>query len=286
VPEGYSIERKPAFQDTDSAADWSTQAAPHPGSVNLSLPPATNTPTPSPVVSPSASPTSTATTTPTPTQTCTPTITKTPTPTNTPIPTPPEARLLLSEILYDPVALEPAEEWIEIYNAGGSPLDISGYKLGDEETLGGSEAMLVFPTGTLLSPGQVLVVANRADSFEQAYSSEPDFEILETLPQIPNLAPYLAWSAGSLNLNNIGDEVLILDSGDRPVDSVSWGTSDWAFSPPAAVVPEGSSLARCPSNLDTDSYVDWCAQQEPSPGEIHLTTGNLKSILKAGIAKK
>ena len=286
APEGYSLERKPAFQDTDSAADWSVQSAPAPGSVNLSLPPATKTPTLSPIFSPTASPTSTASATPSPTQTRTPTITLTPTPTQTPIPTPHEAHLLISEILYDPVALEPAQEWIEIYNAGGSALDVSGFKLGDEETRGQIEAMLVFPPGTMLSSGQVLVVANRADSFKLAYAYTPDFEIEDTLPEVPDLEPYLEWSSGGLNLNNFGDEVLILNSDDQPVDTVSWGTSDWAFVPAAALVPEGHSLARCPSNLDTDTYADWCARQEPNPGEVNLVMLTLKSASKGGWVKK
>jgi hypothetical protein len=286
APQGYSLERKPANQDTDSAADWNLLSAPAPGSVDLSLPLATNTPTPSPILSPTASPTNTASATPSPTQTRTPTITHTPTPTNTPIPTPPEARLLISEILYDPVALEPAQEWIEIYNAGGSALDISGFKLGDEETRGQIEAMLVFPAGTLLAPGQVLVIANQAASFKLAYVCTPDFEIEDTLPGVPDLEPYLQWSSGSLNLNNFGDEVLILNASDQPVDTVSWGTSDWAFDPAAARVPEGHSLARCPSNLDTDTYADWCAQQEPNPGQVDWIKLTLKSISKRRRVRK
>ncbi len=45
--------------------------------------------------------------------------------------------LLVSEVLYDAVGTEPDKEWIEIYNAGASAIDLSNYKVGDEETPGG-----------------------------------------------------------------------------------------------------------------------------------------------------
>ena len=50
--------------------------------------------------------------------------------------------LLISEVLYDVVGTEPDGEWIEIYNAGASAIDLSGYKVVDEDEQGGGEGML------------------------------------------------------------------------------------------------------------------------------------------------
>ncbi len=46
--------------------------------------------------------------------------------------------LVVSEVLYDATGTEPDGEWIEIYNLGGLTIDLTHYKVGDEETFGGA----------------------------------------------------------------------------------------------------------------------------------------------------
>ncbi|HEX7975793.1 MAG TPA: lamin tail domain-containing protein, partial [Anaerolineales bacterium] len=46
-----------------------------------------------------------------------------------PIPIP--ERLLITEVLYDPVGAEPGCEWVEIYNAEDHKIQLGGYKIGD-----------------------------------------------------------------------------------------------------------------------------------------------------------
>jgi hypothetical protein len=238
VPEGYTLERKPASVDTDSAMDWIGQASPNPGEVDLSLPP-TLTPTPQ--------------------------IGGTPVPTGT-------LHLLVSEVFYDPAAsLEPAGEWIELYNAGNAPLSLTGIKLGDEESQGQGEGMLRFPDGTLIQPGQVVLVANQAAVFFAAYGFNPDYEMVNSEIDIPDMLKYGAWASGVVNLNNSGDEIVLMDSTDQWVDAVSWGASTFFFDPAAPDVQEGHSLERYPPGQDTDSALDWRDQANPSPGQVDLT---------------
>jgi hypothetical protein len=104
--QGSTLERFPAYIDTNTAQDWRKLSQPKPGVVDLSPP----------VV---------------PTQT--PTPTKTPGPT----PTPFGGGLLISEVLYDHASVE----WIEIYNTLPQTLALSPFKIGDEETQGGGEGM-------------------------------------------------------------------------------------------------------------------------------------------------
>ena len=98
---------------------------------------------------------------------------------------PPPGRLVLSEVLYDPLAEEPSGEWIEVYNAGGNSLDLSLYRLGDAEFQGDSEGMFAFPPGTLIASKQVVVVANQALAFAQEYGLS--FPILYDLDGSVNL---------------------------------------------------------------------------------------------------
>jgi hypothetical protein len=302
VADGHSLERRPVYQDTDSAQDWADQASPNPWSVDMSTPTltststSTQTATPPLTVSPSgtvtASPTATTSQTPgasgtltatlTPTPRTTPTITGTPTSTatssatptvtftstRTPQATPLEARLLISEVLYDPSGTEPDEEWVELYNGGGSVLDLTGYKVGDEETYGGTEGMYRFPDGAHLVSGGVIIIANRASAFEASFGFMPDYELVESIPGVPNLLKYSDWSGGSVYLNNNGDEVLVLDPADVLVDAVSWGDSTWAFDPSAPDVDQGHSLERRPVYQDTDSATDWVDQPSPLPAVV------------------
>ncbi len=277
VSEGHSMERYPVDQDTNTASDWVEQARPAPGEGSLS------TPTPTPTVTHTA--TSTGTVTPTPTgtyftdtpdirtHTPTPTITLTPSPTLSPTCTPtaestePQGVLLISEVLYDPNGSEPAGEWFELYNGGGSLIDLSFHKLGDEETQGGGEGMYQFPSGATLAPDHYLIVANQAVEFIVAYGFAPDFELVDSDPSVPDMLPYSSWASGAISLGNPGDELILLDGSDQWVDTVSWGSSSWAFNPPVAAVVQGHSIARLPVYLDTDTAGDWVDNVTPSPGE-------------------
>lgn len=250
-PEGSSIERYPPYVDTDTARDWRTRLSPDPWGVDLSMP----TATPAPIA------TSTMTAVPEPTFTPTPTL----------IPTPFDKILLISEVFYHPEKNDPYGEWIEIYNPGTDPIHLEGFKIGDEETKDGYEGMLLFPSDTYIQPGQTLVIANHALTFFDNYGKRPDFEMVDSRPDVPNMIKYTAWATGPVILANSGDEVLILDALDNVVDAVSWGGSAWAFDPPAIPAVKGHSLERYPPGQDTNSSLDWRAQSDPDPGSVDLT---------------
>ena len=305
VNPGHSLERRPVYLDTDQASDWVDRAQPMPGQVDP--PSATQTPTLTPTATGTQTPTATSTFTPTPTSTFTPTLTHTPTrtdtptmtatptltptitdtplftftptptasptltPTSTPTPTPtPILGLLISEVLYDPTGVEPQREWIEIYNAGDQAIQLGNYKIGDCQAEGGGEGMYQFLPGTSLASKHVLIVADQAAAFIAEYGFQPDYEFVESDPDIPNLTSDATWCSGVINLGNINDELLILDSSDIVSDALSWGGSSWAFNPPCPDVAEGHSLERRPVNVDTNSAADWIDQSQPNPGQVTL----------------
>ena len=81
------------------------------------------------------------------------------------------------------------------------------------------------------------------------------------------MLPYSSWASGAISLGNPGDELILLDGSDQWVDTVSWGSSSWAFNPPVPAVVQGHSIARLPVYLDTDTAGDWVDNVTPSPGE-------------------
>jgi len=116
------------------------------------------------------------------------------------------------------------KEWIETHSVATDTVVLSSYKIGDEEERGGGEGMYQFPEGASVEPGGVIVVALKATGFYALYGFNPDFECSDT---DPDMVRYAAWASGSIRLGNDGDEVLLLDETDVPVDVVTYGTGDY-----------------------------------------------------------
>lgn len=84
-----------------------------------------------------------------------------------------QADVIISEIMYNPASSEPFNpdenmvEWVEIYNAGDAPVDVSGWMLMDED---GKTAGL--PRNTTLGPKQAVVIAPgglKVEQFREAW---------------------------------------------------------------------------------------------------------------------
>lgn len=178
--------------------------------------------------------------------------------------------VLITEVFYNTPDPEPELEWYEIYNRGGVKINLSRYKIGDGETKGDHESMYIFPDNASILPGQVVVIATRAASFKSYFGIPPDYEIIASDEQVPNLSKYRKWATGNTNLSDEGDEVLILNEEDIIVEAVSWKNSTFAFKPSVEDVPEGSTIARKPANFDSDRASDWIEPLKPSPGTVDL----------------
>ena len=178
--------------------------------------------------------------------------------------------VVISEVMYRPVGVQPDQEWIELYNPGSGAIDLSSYKLGDEETRGQGEGMFKFPVGAVIAPNGVLVIANKAAAFATLYGFQPHYELSESDPTVPNLNKYSAWSSGSVALSDDSDELILLDGDDSIIDIVAYGRSSYPlFQPTVALVDKaGISIERFPSDMDTDGFADWRAQIASSPGVV------------------
>ena len=112
-----------------------------------------------------------------------------------------EGHAVISEIHYHPAdASQP--EYVEITNPGGAPLDLTGHRFSKGITFS-------FPGGTLLNPGDHLVIAASG-----------------ALPGA------LVWAAGTLD--NAGETLQLIDADSNVVDRV-----DYAPLPPWPAEPDG-----------------------------------------------
>ncbi|MFZ5886016.1 MAG: lamin tail domain-containing protein [Chloroflexota bacterium] len=175
--------------------------------------------------------------------------------------------LLISEVFYDTPGTDSDEEWIEIYNPTSFAIDLGNYKLGDEETQGGTEGMYRFPAGASIAAGQKITVALRATGFFALHGFNPTYEVIETDASVPNMSVYSAWSTGTIALVNTGDEVLLLNGSDIAVDVVTFEGGIYPGVTPHPGVASGHSIERSPASQDTnDCSVDFVDRNPPTPG--------------------
>jgi hypothetical protein len=175
---------------------------------------------------------------------------------------------LISEVYY---AVGQQREWVEILNPTSWPVDLSGYKISDAQGRHAFEGMYQFPRGTMLGPREVPVVASTSTGFrEDNQDRRPDLEIFGTDDLVLDMLRYAAWGEGDWHLANDGDQVLLLDGSDTPVDVVVLGAGAY----PGVVGHPGvglytHSLERYPAWFDTnDCSVDFRDWPFPSPGEL------------------
>lgn len=115
-------------------------------------------------------------------------------------------QIVVSEFLYDAPGSDDNQEWLEVFNAGSTPVDLSKWKVND-----GSNHILNVPpknggTGSLtLPPGGYLVLADDATVFIAAHPS-PACAVIDT----------------TLSLGNTGGTVSLIDDTGATVDSLPY----------------------------------------------------------------
>ncbi len=149
------------------------------------------------------------------------------------------APVVINEISHDDSGTIDDRDFVELWNRTLAPIDLSNWTLqGEEGTLGGNpNGAFIIPVGTILGPGQYLVIGHTA---------VPNVTLVST-PTNP--AEWLGENvAGSANAP---DGVTLRDNVGNIVDSVVWNYAAWT----AAVPPwlEGSGLWGSMQMLDSGS---------------------------------
>jgi hypothetical protein len=197
-----------------------------------------------------------------------------------------QAALVISEVLFNELGSNTLGEWLEIYNNGAAAIDLSSYKIGDEETQSATsttEGMFQFPSGATILPGQVQVIAVDANVFSTSYGFLPTYEVSGANATVPNLSLYSAWDPDgtTINMSNTNDQALILDGSDAIVDAASWGSSTFAFNPALGSAGDGVSYERISPNTDTNTAADWRLGSVSSPGVVPAVPEPTTAILAA-----
>lgn len=166
--------------------------------------------------------------------------------------------LLLTEVLYDPSGADGGLEWIELYNATSTAIDLADLSLGS----GGGDytSSLVQLVGTV-GPGQTFVVGGPTSNTN---NGSPAYDlVLDITPDLQNSGS----AADGVALFNI--RASQVSSGTVPIDAVVYGSTNTnglidetgvANAPDVADAPGGSSVGRI------DLAGAWQIQGSPDPG--------------------
>ena len=173
--------------------------------------------------------------------------------------------LVISEVDPDPGYADSTREWVEIFNTSNTNLTLTGFRIGDEETLGSTEGMYSFPAGAAINNGNAQVVAVNGTGFYNRFTRNAKYELTSTRPEAADMTRDATWSSGTMSLADAGDEVLLLDDRFTIIDAVVYGPTGWsnvsAISAPLAT----QSLERTRVYRDTDNCTNDFGLGGPTP---------------------
>ncbi|MGK0189997.1 MAG: hypothetical protein ACI9R3_005816 [Verrucomicrobiales bacterium] len=146
---------------------------------------------------------------------------------------PANAAVAITEIQYHPADKQAGSEWIEIWNSGAEELDLSDWRLFDEQ----DDHSFSVPGGTVLAADARLILASDPQAFAAAY------------PDITDVIGGFAFKFG-----NGGDAVRLVDSAGAIVEAVAYGDkAPW----PEAADGGGFTLSRVLPITDPGSPTSW-----------------------------
>lgn len=145
--------------------------------------------------------------------------------------------LIFSEVFYDTPGIDSKEEWIEIYNASTSAINIGGFTIED------NSSVYTIAAGTIINPGKTLIFARSTTGFFNLYGFNPDFGNL------------------NLSLSNSGDFLRLKNTGGVLLDEVAWE---------GALPGWGSVFANTNKSIKRATLASgpsaWLSNQNPDPG--------------------
>lgn len=165
--------------------------------------------------------------------------------------------VVINEVYYQGGA---NSEWVELYNAGNTDVDLNGWKIGDSF----SDDPLA-TSSLILSPNSFAVIVGSNNS---GLAIAPG-AIKIILPS----------TAVGNNLNNDGDRIYIEDNNHNIVDELSYGNNTSVWNPAIPLVTTGHSFARSPKGFDTNQVANFVDLAVPNPGtNPHPPTPTIPSL--------
>ncbi len=165
------------------------------------------------------------------------------TPSETPTTTPTDEQPTAGKIVINEVfEASSSAEWIELYNSGGTAVNVSGWRITDQNDVNSASEDILPPT-PLIQPGAFAVIVTQSS----------------TAGSIPGSAITITLTNGTIGsgLNGSSENVYLKSDATTIVDQMGYGTTNiFGGNLPASALT-GQTLRRIPNGTDTDTTVDW-----------------------------
>ncbi len=131
-------------------------------------------------------------------------------------------------------------EWVELYNSGPAVVDISGWKLDDEDATNWGP----IPAGSVLQPGEVAILCD--------VTQEADFRSFWGVPSGLKVFQ-VTWAALANSASATNEVLVLLDAANTEMDKANYeaGTNGW----PAST--DGRSIYLKDISLDNNVGANW-----------------------------
>lgn len=158
------------------------------------------------------------------------------------------AEIIINEIMYDASGTDTNHEWIELFNNGTTPVDITGWKLFENDSNHGITPI----TASLVAPGGYAIIADNANQFKIDY---------------PNVTVPLFDT--TMSLSNTGETFALKNATLATVDQVTYESS-------LGATGNGNSLNRVATLFveaqATPGLVNSTAVSNPPPVDTQTST--------------
>ena len=161
------------------------------------------------------------------------------------------AGIIINEIMYDLEGADTDREWIEIFNNGSEPVDLTGWKFFEANT---NHALTSVQGGSVIQPNGLAVIVDNSEKF---------------LIDWPGFSGIIFDS--SFSLSNTGETLVLKNSEFADIDSVSYNSDMGANGDGKSLQKSGSSwIAAIPTPGAQNSNLAVQPPNEPPSEELEL----------------
>ncbi len=164
--------------------------------------------------------------------------------------------VVITEIMYNPAGDDEGKEYVEIYNAGATPVDISGWMLRDLE---GDPATGAIPAGTTMLAGEVIVLTAGSGPGVPA-DILTQFRAAWNIPAAVRVFAMNPWQDRAQRATFTEEVLALLDASGQPVDVADYENPQYVVGSSWPAIDGSSSIYLLPSALNktaNDTGTNW-----------------------------
>lgn len=167
------------------------------------------------------------------------------------------AQIIINEINYKDALDFETKDWIELYNSGGTAVDISNWVFKDDDDL----HEFIIPNGTIMQSSGFLVLVQSLTDFQALF---------------PGISPVIG--SFEFGLDGGGELIRLFNNNNVLIDSVEYDDVDpWPTEPDG----NGPTLELTNTELDNNLASSWAASIPPDG--THGTPADINSVTLLGV---